>query len=271
MYIKCILKLFFLFLTSLIQYSATTTTAVTHEKIGIVLLHGFAGGEAMCREWGTWVESDFKRNNIHASSSQFAIYIPEADHIAEDNARSWFPIKPLFHDLSQLSEPAKQTPENITLILNKIKSVSSQLTALNDKIQAFREREEIEIRNLHLVGYSQGGIFAQMLAYSLPSPCGSLFIAGCPWMPEENIQKPLSVIMAINKDDHIFGRVYEWSRDLFKQKVGDAWFGTTVKEVIQEIGGHGVSHAAVIEGINHFKALLGSPSEESVIIGDTIN
>ena len=260
MYKKCKLKLFFLIYTLLIQHSAAIASA-THEKIGFVLLHGLGASAEMCREWVAFA----LENDIHPPCSQFAVYIPEAKD------RSWFDINPLLPDLIHISEPANQTPENMAILLSKIKDAAPQFHDLSREINAFREREEIEVRNLHFVGYSQGGIFAQMLAYSLPSPCGSLFFAGCPWIPDENIQKPRSIIMAINNDDPLFGKVYQCSRELFNQKVGEMYFSSTVKEAIESEGGHDISQAAKIIGINHFKAVLGISSEESAIIDDTIN
>ncbi len=242
---KYFLKLFFLVLLAIQCINA-------HGKIGIVFLHGLNGSAETCKEWINFAIE----KGIQPTTSQCAVYIPEAEN------HSWFDVNPLLPDLIRISDPKNQTPENIGALLSKIKDMAPQFQNLKNEIKEFIKREGIEIKNLHFVGYSQGGILAQMLAYSLPSPCGSLCFAGCPWvwMPGENIQKPRSIVMAINNDDPYFGQIYPYSRDMFKKRVGASWFNAAVKEVIENEGGHDISHTAKIEGAKHFKEVLGLSS-----------
>ena len=123
----------------------------------------------------------------------------------------------LLPDLIHISNPENQTPANIKALLEKIKNIAPQLQSLKAGIKDFMKREGITMKNLHFVGYSQGGILAQMLAYSLPDSCGSVCFAGCPWVwtPDEDIKLPHSILMAINNDDPIFGNIYHFSRDIF--------------------------------------------------------
>lgn len=221
----------------------------SHEKVGIVFLHGLGGSAQSCNEW-----IDFaKEEGIRPSSSQCAVCIPEA----RDN--SWFDVNSLLPDLMYISNPVNQTTENIQVLLQKIKEIAPQFQSLKREIQIFIEREGIKLKNLHFVGYSQGGILAQMLAYSLPDSCGSVCFAGCPWVwvPGEDIKLPHSILMAINNDDPIFGNIHHFSRDLFKQKVGAAKFNTAVKEIIKEVGGHDISLEAKTVCAEHFKEVLG--------------
>ena len=221
----------------------------SREKVGIVFLHGLGGSAQSCNEW-----IDFaKEEGIRPSSSQCAVYIPEAKN------RSWFDVNALLPDLMHISHSENQTPANIKALLEKIKTIAPQLQSLKAEIQEFIKREGIAMKNLHFVGYSQGGILAQMLAYSLPDSCGSVCFAGCPWVwtPGEEIKIPRSILMAINNDDPIFGNIYHFSRDLFKQKVGVAKFNTAVKEVIKEVGGHDISTEAKTLCAKHFKEVLG--------------
>ncbi|MEI7493303.1 MAG: hypothetical protein WCJ92_01745 [Alphaproteobacteria bacterium] len=220
-----------------------------HEKVGIVFLHGLGGSAESCNEW-----IDFARNEgIRPSSSQCAVYIPEAKD------RSWFDVNALLPDLMHISNPKNQTPANIKTLLEKIKNIAPQLQSLKAGIKDFMKREGITMKNLHFVGYSQGGILAQMLAYSLPDSCGSVCFAGCPWVwtPGEDIKLPHSILMAINNDDPIFGNIYHFSRDIFKKKVGSKKFNTAVKEVIEQEGGHSISQTAKIVCAKHFKEILG--------------
>ena len=192
----------------------------SHEKVGIVFLHGLGGSAQSCNEW-----IDFAREEgIRPSSSQCAVYIPEAkDH-------SWFDVNALLPDLVHISNPENQTPANIKALLEKINTIAPQIQ-----------------------------ILAQMLAYSLPDSCGSVCFAGCPWVwtPDEDIKLPHSILMAINNDDPIFGNIYHFSRDIFKKKVGSEKFNTAVREVIEQEGGHSISQTAKIVCAKHFKEVLG--------------
>ncbi|MCE2716275.1 MAG: alpha/beta hydrolase [Pseudomonadota bacterium] len=223
-------------------------SSCAYAKIGIVFLHGLGGNAQSCKEWINFA----LKSGIRTNAEQCAVYIPEAKN------NSWFDVNPLLPDLIRISDPSNQTPENIGSLLNKIKDMAPQFRHLKSEIQHFMKREGISIENLHFVGYSQGGILAQLLAYSLPESCGSLCFAGCPWiwMPGEKIQKPLSIVMAINKDDPYFGNVYSYSRNMFMQKVGAIWFRNAVHEVISQEGGHEISHAAMVAGTQHFKEIL---------------
>ena len=242
MNIKIFLRLFFLVCT------LSSYCFAAHEKIGIVFLHGLGGSAETCKEWINFAIG----KGIHPSQSQCAIYIPEAEN------HSWFDVNSLLPDLIHISDPSNQTPENIGALLGKIKNMAPQFKQLKKEIRDFLKREKIKIKNLHFVGYSQGGILAQMLAYSLPTSCGSLCFAGCPWiwMPGEKIQKPHAILTAINNDDPYFGNIYPYSRDMFKKKVGASCFNAAVKEVIGSEGGHEISLAAKIEGTKHFKEIL---------------
>lgn len=239
-------KNFFLriFIISLLIIHSTCAYA----KIGIVFLHGLGGNAESCIEWIKFAQ----QNGLTTDSEKCAVYIPEAKN------NSWFDVNPLLPDLIRISDPRNQTPENIGALLNKIKDMAPQFRHLKNEVHHFMERENITIDNLHFVGYSQGGILAQLLAYSLPESCGSLCFAGCPWiwMPGEKIQKPKSIVMAINNDDPYFGNIYPYSRNMFMQKVGAVWFDTYVREVICKNGGHEISFAAKMAGTNHFKEIL---------------
>lgn len=147
-------------------------SSCAYAKIGIVFLHGLGGNAQSCKEWINFA----LKNGINANTEQCAVYIPEAKN------NSWFDVNPLLPDLIRISDPSNQTPENIGSLLNKIKDMAPQFRHLKNEVKHFMKREGISIENLHFVGYSQGGILAQLLAYSLPESCGSLCFAGCPWI-----------------------------------------------------------------------------------------
>ncbi len=215
-------------------------------KVGIVYLHSVGADgnqfyhllDDLIKKWGFPVPD----------SSRYAVYTPTAQD------RTWFDLTVFTENISSLSS---QQP---AVIRQRLIQDNPQLRQLKTGVEGFMTQQGITYENLHLFGYSQGSIQAQLLFPLLERPCHSLLIAGAPWLypdpPHKNL--PKKVILGMNTNDPIFPNLIHqmtWGTFQNTMKMETETFNQRFEVVLSDEG-HEISKAMKQRVVEHLKTVF---------------
>ena len=155
----------------------------------LIMLHGWGGsGKRM-----TWLT-----NKLQDKFSDMAFYYPTAQNKAPHDGYEWFVIPSLGGNMSQ-NEIYKKMMSSALLSLKE----------LHNLIEEIHQTQDIEYENIHIAGFSQGGLMALLTSLTSYNPIGkTISFSGVPLLFTEDFTpkdiKSIPDILIIQGDnDHI--------------------------------------------------------------------